>query len=215
MTDYRIILYLDSALELPVNPEKLEVQSGGANDTATVLKLGQVVVPRLKELRKIQFEGFFPVNSDPYVTGPSVDPLEAVKMIQSYRDQKKPFSFVLTGGDLDINTEMVFDDFDYYEQYGDVGDIWYSLSLMEYRDYSAKRLQLSGNGAASAGETQRPGEPNTSAGDHYTVQSGDCLWNIAKALLGDGSRWKEIYDLNTDKVSNPNLIYPGQELTLP
>lgn len=215
MTDYRIILYLDSALELPVNPEKLEIQSSGANDTATVLKLGQVVVPRLKELRKVSFEGFFPVNGDPYVTGTLIGPLDAVQMIQSYRDQKKPFSFLLTGGDLDINTQMVFDDFDYYEQYGDVGDIWYSLSLMEYKDYSAKRLQLSDDGTASAEETQRSGEPDTAAGDSYTVQSGDCLWNIARSLYGDGSRWREIYNLNTDKISNPNLIYPGQELTLP
>ena len=49
----------------------------------------------------------------------------------------------------------------------------------------------------------------------YTVKSGDCLWNIAKKQLGDGSRWKEIYELNKDKIKNPNLIYPDQSLTLP
>ena len=29
------------------------------------------------------------------------------------------------------------------------------------------------------------------------------------------SRWQEIYNLNRDKISNPNLIYPGQVLALP
>lgn len=49
----------------------------------------------------------------------------------------------------------------------------------------------------------------------YTVKSGDCLWNIAKKYLGDGSRYNEIYNLNKDKIKNPNLIYAGQVLTLP
>lgn len=30
----------------------------------------------------------------------------------------------------------------------------------------------------------------------YTVQHGDSLWRVAKAELGDGDRWREIYDLN-------------------
>ena len=49
----------------------------------------------------------------------------------------------------------------------------------------------------------------------YTVKSGDCLWNIAKKYLGDGFRYNEIYNLNKDKITNPNLIYAGQVLTLP
>ena len=49
----------------------------------------------------------------------------------------------------------------------------------------------------------------------YTVKSGDCLWRIAQKFLGSGSRYTEIYNLNRDKISNPNLIYPGQVLRIP
>ena len=49
----------------------------------------------------------------------------------------------------------------------------------------------------------------------YTVRKGDCLWTIAEKHLGDGTRWKEIYELNEDKIENPRLIYPDQELVLP
>ncbi|NLK63906.1 MAG: LysM peptidoglycan-binding domain-containing protein [Tissierellia bacterium] len=49
----------------------------------------------------------------------------------------------------------------------------------------------------------------------YIVVSGDCLWNIAKTYLGSGTRYMEIYNLNKDKISNPDLIYIGQILTLP
>lgn len=49
----------------------------------------------------------------------------------------------------------------------------------------------------------------------YTVQSGDTLFAIAQRTLGDGSRWKEIYDLNRGTMSDPNVIYPGEHLKLP
>ena len=67
---------------------------------------------------------------------------------------------------------------------------------------------------ASAEQQREEGDGSPDA-SNYTVKSGDCLWNIAKKLLGDGTRWKEIYELNTDKIENPNLIYPGQQLTMP
>ena len=49
----------------------------------------------------------------------------------------------------------------------------------------------------------------------YTVKSGDSLWAIARNILGAENRWNEIYNLNRDIISNPNLIYTGQNLKLP
>ncbi|HBN07428.1 MAG TPA: hypothetical protein DD435_01865 [Cyanobacteria bacterium UBA8530] len=49
----------------------------------------------------------------------------------------------------------------------------------------------------------------------YTIQSGDTLWKIAQKLLGDGKRWKEIYELNKDAIANPNVIKAGHTLKLP
>ncbi|MCJ7645720.1 LysM peptidoglycan-binding domain-containing protein [bacterium] len=45
----------------------------------------------------------------------------------------------------------------------------------------------------------------------------DCLWNIAKkpSIYGDPWKWKRIYKANTDKIKDPDLIYPGQRLTIP
>ena len=60
---------------------------------------------------------------------------------------------------------------------------------------------------------------NTSSADSkyniYTVQSGDNLWAIAERQLGSGSRWQEIYDLNKNVISNPDLIQPGWNLKIP
>lgn len=47
----------------------------------------------------------------------------------------------------------------------------------------------------------------------YTVIEGDTLWSIALAQLGAAERWPEIERLN--RIVDPNLIFPGQELRLP
>ena len=49
----------------------------------------------------------------------------------------------------------------------------------------------------------------------YKVVSGDTLSEIAERLLGDASRWPELYELNKDKIKHPSMIYPDQVLTLP
>ncbi|MBO9541408.1 N-acetylmuramoyl-L-alanine amidase [bacterium] len=57
-------------------------------------------------------------------------------------------------------------------------------------------------------------KPVTSAQGTYTVKDGDTLYGIAKKLLGDGTRWPELYNLNKDKIKDPNVIYPGLVLRL-
>jgi LysM repeat protein len=47
----------------------------------------------------------------------------------------------------------------------------------------------------------------------YTVESGDTLWAISERFYGDGSKYQVIADASG--ISNPDLIYPGQVLTIP
>ena len=57
--------------------------------------------------------------------------------------------------------------------------------------------------------------PTPHPSSQYTVQPGDSLWSIAANHLGGGYNWTELYNWNRSVVgSNPNLIYPGEVLTL-
>jgi nucleoid-associated protein YgaU len=49
----------------------------------------------------------------------------------------------------------------------------------------------------------------------YTVVAGDSLSKIAKREYGDAAKWPKIYDANRAAIKNPDLIHPGQVLTLP
>lgn len=42
-----------------------------------------------------------------------------------------------------------------------------------------------------------------------TVKKGDCLWKLAP-----GHDWKAMWQLNKERVRDPNLIFPGQVLRL-
>jgi hypothetical protein len=49
----------------------------------------------------------------------------------------------------------------------------------------------------------------------HTATDTDTLSRIARRYLGDAQRWDEIWQLNTDRVADPNVIYPGLRLILP
>jgi LysM repeat protein len=63
----------------------------------------------------------------------------------------------------------------------------------------------------------------------YTVVKGDCLWKISKMKYNSPYFWPAIWDANKNgvvnadqlknarhkKITNPNLIYPGQVLRIP
>jgi nucleoid-associated protein YgaU len=48
----------------------------------------------------------------------------------------------------------------------------------------------------------------------YKVRRGDTLSKIAEQQLGDANRWREIFTLNRDIISDPNRIVPGQVLVI-
>lgn len=49
----------------------------------------------------------------------------------------------------------------------------------------------------------------------HVVKEGESLWKIAKAELGNGGRWKEIYEANKDVLSSPEAVKKGQKLRIP
>lgn len=49
----------------------------------------------------------------------------------------------------------------------------------------------------------------------YTVKSGDTLSKIAKQVYGDASLYPRIFEANKPMLSDPDKIYPGQNLRVP
>ncbi len=50
---------------------------------------------------------------------------------------------------------------------------------------------------------------------YYQVKKGESLWLIAKKVYNDPSAWKKIFEANKDKLTSPDLLYPGLRLIIP
>ena len=68
-------------------------------------------------------------------------------------------------------------------------------------------------GAANPPETT-PGESSAASEAPYVVKKGDTLWGISRDQLQDPLLWPRLWERNSF-ISNPNRIYPGDQLNLP
>jgi nucleoid-associated protein YgaU len=60
-----------------------------------------------------------------------------------------------------------------------------------------------------------PKAPRTRPSKQYVVREGDSLWRIAVEKLGDGTRYKEISELNADILGNEDYLTVGMQLRIP
>ncbi len=64
-------------------------------------------------------------------------------------------------------------------------------------------------GFASAQQVERT-PPAT-----HEVVAGETLWDLARRFYGNPWEWRRIYEANQDRIRDPDVILPGQVLTIP
>lgn len=194
-------------LQLPVPPPEYQYTISNQNDTVNILGLGDIIQITGEGLAEIEISSHFPARQVPYAQYYFGDPYVATKTIDRWRQTKRPIRLIIT--ETPINLACAIESFTWGER-GGSRDVDYSLKLKEYRFVQVKQVSQVQQVVIS------PERPNTKPEpSNYTIKSGDSLFMIAKRILGDGNRWREIYEKNKAVIgANPNLIYPGQVLQL-
>jgi hypothetical protein len=218
-------VYMDDML-LPLPPEKIPIKYTGQNQTVTLINGEEINFIRPPGLAEISLDVVIPQMDYPCaVWDGSVDSAEDfLERLKELKENGNSFEFIVIrdgpGGNsfFDSNLDVTLEDFKVSDDVREGLDLFVSLSMKEYKNYGTRIMNFTimedqTVPATSEAEPDRAGTPP--AAKTYTVAKGDSLWAIAKKQLGNGSRWQEIYNLNKDKISNPNLIYPGQVFTMP
>ena len=201
-------------IQFPVLPETFEVSFGNTNKTVDISGLGEIVILQDRAAIEVSWDSFFPAAKFPGVQVDSLTPPKTLlKTLCEWKNSDKPTHIILTG--TDVNFFAAIQSIQPSEEGGDPDSIYYKIKLKEYREVKVRQVQVNITTKVATVSSQATRTDNRVQEKTYTVKRGDCLWNIAKALLGSGSRYTEIYNLNKDKIKNPILIYAGQVLRIP
>lgn len=211
-------------MELPIAPQKLTVKIKGNNKTLTLINEGDINFLRAPGLTEITFDAVLPMLGQYSFANGYRRPDSYLNKLESLMTGKEAFRFLVSrvspSGRLlyDTNMKVSLENYTVSEDATKGPDVTVSITLKQYISYSTKTVTVVKPKPEKKPVVQQKKKRETSSAPKvktYTVKSGDCLWNIAKKYYGNGAQYTKIYNANKGKIKNPNLIYPGQVLTIP
>lgn len=228
-------MYLGKML-CPVTPSKIQTKIKNQNKTMNLMNDGEVNILKSPGLTEISFDLLLPNVKYPFATYKSgfVDAKVFLDELEKMKVEKKTFQFKVIrkfpSGKMLFDTDMKvsLEDYTIKEDVKQGFDIVVTIKLKQFRNYGTKILKVVSSADTATEtttnttvsqetvrETENSPAPSGDSVKTHTVEKGDTLWNIAKKYYGDGKKYTVIADGNGDKITNPNLIYPGQVLTIP
>lgn len=225
-------------LTFPITPAELKIKIGSNNKVITLINEGDINVLKSPSLVEIEFDARFPMRQYPYARQFSEFQTYFDKF-KELKENRKPFRFIVARstpdgrGTWDTNKLVALEDLELFESADEGDDVIVSFTLKQYKEYGVKVIQIPTNKPAdtstttSTSESTRPTENKSTNSYEYIVKTGDCLWNIAKAAYGDGTKYTKIYEANKSVIeaeakkrgksssSNGYIIYTGTKLIIP
>ncbi|MFI3236818.1 MAG: LysM peptidoglycan-binding domain-containing protein [Lachnospiraceae bacterium] len=221
-------VYLKDCL-LPITPSNIVIKINNNNKTLNLINEGEINILKKAGLTDVEFECSLPQVQYPYSVYKSgfKNADYFLNIFEELKTSKKPFQFIIcrklpnNKRLFNTNIKVSMEDYKITEDAKNGFDVVVKVKLKQWKDYGTKTVNVT----IAASKPKASVEPKrevttspapTSTSKSYTVVRGDCLWNIAKRFYGNGSKYTVIYNANKGVIGgNPNLIYPGQVLTIP
>ena len=124
---------------LPILPPSIEVSSPSGNESADVIKLGEITIPKKRRLRTLTIDSFLPFSSTAFPFCMTRDsfmyPKEYITAFDKAQTEGTPARLTVEGCGLNA-FYVTIEDFSY--TFGRDRNIEYSLSLKEFRPYGQR-----------------------------------------------------------------------------
>lgn len=221
-------IYLGGEL-MPITPEKIKAKYKGQNTEISLISGNNITRIADFKLPTWEMSLLIPAFEYPFrnKTGIMRNRDYYLNHFNNLAAKKQPFNMLivrtLPNGDFDygnnsgsfisnnngiiINTAVSLEGYTVTDDADEGFDIKIDVELKKYVGYGTQRVTIdtSGNVATS---TTKARTDTKAVSKTYTVKANDTLYNICRAQLGDGSRYKEIAKLNN--IANADKIYVGQ-----
>ena len=223
-------------LTFPITPSKLRIRVGSNNKVVTLINEGDINILKSPSLEEVEFEARFPMRKYPYARE-FVDFETYHDKFKELKAEKRSFRFIVARHtpngkrSWDTNLLVAMEDFEISEDAEEGDDVLVTFSLKQYKDYGVRKLNISEYGTSkpqvTVTEPERNTDNKTATAQTHKVESGDCLWNIAKLYYDNGAKYPTIYEANKTAIENDarkhgrqssksgHWIYPGLVLTIP
>lgn len=228
----RLSLQADnSKVVFPINPESIDLDESVRSIPIETLE-DAIEFPNGSVPSRYSWTGILPGRARrnaPYVhSGEWKDPETIDARIREWLDNSKILTFQAT--------ETKLRDRVYVASYtssrrGGHDDIYYSITLVEHRNLHVKRKKKKANDGKGGGRDDAGGdeakggksEQGRSSGERrtYVTKRDDTLTKIARRFLGSVTRWREIWDIDSNKRKierrggDPENLPTGIELVIP
>ena len=209
----RIMSFVDPStskeLVLPVTPARYFWRHPTKIEVVSLDQLGEATLHGGYKMGDCTLENvLLPAQQYPFmVPGSRAAPYEYLYDLEVWCDKGAQLQWIVSG--TSVNASVLIEEITQGEQDG-TNDLYITIAMRQWQRLETPVLAVSGGGAS----TSRDDQTGAATAKTYTVQSGDCLWTIAEKYYGSGSAYKRLAAANPF-IKNPNLIYPGQVLTIP
>lgn len=222
-----------NAMKFPINPETLKVNIDSASTTTNVEGIGEVSVTSNPKLAKLSIASQFWHENN------LLPSFLYVNWIKKWQKSKKPAKLIVTR--FNYSMTVTCESFWYETRAGEEEDVYFELSMQEYRPYGARRLNATEADLTTLQklkmlaeeindatlpvlvEIPRPSRSSSSKktiGETFKVVSGyKTLTTITKKLTGGTKKWQELYNTNQEIFGEAITAYKdlenGTVLTIP
>ncbi len=222
------VFYLDG-VAFPVAPEALKLKIKNQNKAIDLASGVQLNILNTAGLTEIEFDALLPQIRYPFAYYPNGFKSAEYYMglLERLKNEKKPFRFIVSrarpnGNKLfDTNMLVSLEDYDIDEDVAEGMDVKVSVALKQYIPVSIRTIDLPPAPQpveVPPEQREAPASPPRS----YTVVHGDSMWAIAQKCMGNGSLYKQLYEMNKEQIDARNAqegtskytIYTGQVLRL-
>lgn len=188
---------------MPINPEKLRIENPGEAEEYNVLGIGPVVQQRSPGLRRCTVESYWPGSPDQPGVLTSTDFKQPSFYIEFFKKIMQDKSWLLFTpvrydeagkeyGPSEPGFYVVVKNFEYEERGGETKDFYYTLDLVEYKDFSPKRVKIQGSSNEATLTPTRPtpkgeivvGSKVKGNGQLYTTPNGKTQGQIIHDWTG-------------------------------
>ena len=205
--------YNGSSITFPINPEQLKEIIASDSVTEKIENIGEISIPQTPSLSTITFQSFFWGDRD------TKKPREYINWIKTWQKSRKPAE--LTVSRFNWNMKVTCESFSHWVNAGEENDIYFQISLKEYRDYGAKRVKLTngqyvideagfqrmlsnaetydenGNLVPVTFDSPRELRSKTSKPpipNYIYTAEDDSITSLTKKYTGDTTNWEDFYE---------------------